>query len=159
MNTREDSGKFFMKSVRVPLAEQYGGIITIFGASRSSLEQSPRSHEMMYHTIRIERGISQGCPFFRIFCDGKNVDSHDMHFLSRQLTGTTGERGNGIFDENTTTIMVAYGDTTQEFIVQALNLLNDPSEKVNAELQRRIANVRNWITSVDRTENFSFVVM
>jgi hypothetical protein len=105
-------------------------------------------------TITIKRGVKGGNPFMTTHC-GKD-DMPVDHLLSRDLTGTTNEESVGVFTQDVSVLWFDYGKTRKSFQVAPINFSTDSMEKLEDELQRRVRVVREWVATIDRSEEFSF---
>ena len=96
--------------------------------------------------------------------DGKEYDKSresdrpGLYELSRQLTGTTGEKllDNGYSDIggvfNKTYSTLRYGTASKYFEWSELSLQNDAPEKIAESIAQRVREVREWVKSVQQDE-------
>lgn len=106
--------------------------------------------------IKIIRGVKDGTPVMDVSVDGK----HGLCDISRELTGTTGEDGNGIFDSDARcSIGFGYGCASKTFnFDDNLDLKHDNAKDLQQKLKSRINMVRDWIASVDHIETLEFEI-
>jgi hypothetical protein len=103
--------------------------------------------------VQITRGTKGGKNFQTIEIDGKY---NSGYIQSRTVTGTTDETGDGIFTTSDKSEFT-YGDQRKGFAFNPINI-NTPKKEYMAEIKERIKAVREWVTSCDYEEKFSFEV-
>lgn len=100
--------------------------------------------------IKIEYGIEKGKRVMNVI-DLNNPDEKVIkHIISRELTGTTGESGDGIFElyeeENNkeTWVNFQYGNFDNNFIIPSII-----EEDYEVKLIKVIKEIRAWVKSID----------
>lgn len=115
--------------------------------------------------ITISRGTKQGRNYTRVVpADG----TKELHTYSRELTGTTGERDNGIFSENQGEMNMKFYYGQYDLTIPVVGPSSEGYPYINFRkinrgeikdlLQRRIKIVREWVSGIDWEESFSFEI-
>ena len=113
--------------------------------------------------VKICRGSLGGTKFVDIFVGGAAGNIPNSHYnASRQLTGTTCEDQQGVFTSSKgpawVRVEMSYGDHSKVFKWPPIDILQTPASMLCEDLRFRIAEVRDWVRSLDREEilNFTF---
>lgn len=116
--------------------------------------------------IKVNCGVSEGIPYLRCTVDGVTYGSNSsyvgLHKLSRILTGTTSEDGDGVFIQNEPLMDLQYidffyGKQKENF---SFGELPEPvtQEEWISEIAFRIRVVREWVENIDEDQEFSFKI-
>ena len=105
--------------------------------------------------VRIERGIKDGKQFMNVIVDGAAGYKHE---LSRVLTGTTNEYGEGVFQDihDHHEMMFQYGEQQNMFSWPVFVFHDHTIAECASEVMRRVYEVTDWQKRQDYTESIEF---
>lgn len=87
------------------------------------------------------------------YVDGEKFSTSDWYLLSRKLTGTTSEDGEGVFTREGKRegkkVRFYHGQFCQDFEFEPLNKVLVENEEI---LQERVDQVREWVNSLKEKE-------
>jgi hypothetical protein len=102
--------------------------------------------------VKLATGIKSGHKYGKIFIDGQELSAY---IASRRLTNTDNESGSGIFSKNETNFIK--GDMSRLFVFEPIKYEFATPEYVES-LRERIAEVREWVKSLDYERTISFSI-
>ena len=113
--------------------------------------------------VKICRGSLDGISFVNIYVGGES-SSPDVHYASRILTGAVDVHNQGVFTSldgcDWTQVEMSCGEHNKVFKWLPIDIIQTPAPILWEALRFRIAEVRDWVRSLDHEEilNFSFPV-